>query len=213
MSDRHTADTINDDALDQLYDRLAALHAGEEDGYDPLTVPTPGQWIHEFNRATPARRLEVVAATTEAAEKGRQCFFMGHEKRLADEQHAWVALARVRDVIADMERITGARHWARILRLAVDGEPDPPSGPAATGHVYLSTSCLHNDHAYCQSMTGLNGAKRPGECKKCQAKCICGCHQQTTPATPTVCPACTRADQAGLAPDEQHPHCRTTTEH
>lgn len=44
-------------------------------------------------------------------------------------------------------------------------------------HVYLSTGCLHDDHDYCQSMTGLNGAKRPGECKKCGAKCICPCHQ------------------------------------
>ena len=43
-------------------------------------------------------------------------------------------------------------------------------------HVYLSTGCLHGDHGYCQGMTGLNGAKRPGECKHCQAKCVCDCH-------------------------------------
>ncbi|MDX3549719.1 hypothetical protein PV729_45370 [Streptomyces europaeiscabiei] len=43
-------------------------------------------------------------------------------------------------------------------------------------HRYLSTGCLHGDHAYCQAMTGLNGAKRPGECKFCQASCRCGCH-------------------------------------
>lgn len=30
---------------------------------------------------------------------------------------------------------------------------------------------------------------------------------QTTPNNP--CPACQRADQAGLSPDEQHPHCHT----
>lgn len=45
-------------------------------------------------------------------------------------------------------------------------------------HVYLSTGCYHGDHAYCQSMTGLAGAKRPGECKKCAAKCICLCHRE-----------------------------------
>lgn len=44
-------------------------------------------------------------------------------------------------------------------------------------HVYLSTGCLHDDHDYCQSMTGLNGAKRPGECKHCAARCICRCHR------------------------------------
>jgi hypothetical protein len=57
----------------------------------------------------------------------------------------------------------------------------PTPAPAATGtHVYLSTGCLHGDHGYCQGMTGLAGAKRPGECKHCGTKCICNCH--TTPA-------------------------------
>lgn len=31
-----------------------------------------------------------------------------------------------------------------------------------SGHLYLSTGCLHGEHAYCQSMTGQAGAKRPG---------------------------------------------------
>lgn len=31
-----------------------------------------------------------------------------------------------------------------------------------------------------------------------------------TPKVTAPCPACRRADQAGLAPDEQHPHCATT---
>lgn len=54
--------------------------------------------------------------------------------------------------------------------------------PEATGHVYLSTGCLHGDHDYCKSMTGLNGSKRPGECKHCGAKCTCGCHATPAPA-------------------------------
>lgn len=45
-------------------------------------------------------------------------------------------------------------------------------------HAYLSTGCLHGNHDYCKSMTGLNGAKRPAECKQCRAKCICPCHQE-----------------------------------
>jgi hypothetical protein len=44
-------------------------------------------------------------------------------------------------------------------------------------HAYLSTGCLHDDHGYCQGMTGLNGSKRPGECKFCRAPCQCSCHQ------------------------------------
>ena len=43
-------------------------------------------------------------------------------------------------------------------------------------HAYLSTSCLHSDHDYCQSVTGLNGAKRAARCKFCDAPCVCGCH-------------------------------------
>lgn len=74
--------------------------------------------------------------------------------------------------------------YARTLRAEISVAPFHPE-PAAedeaidqTGHVYLSTGCLHGDHDYCQSMTGLNGAKRPASCKKCGAKCICGCHQE-----------------------------------
>lgn len=48
-------------------------------------------------------------------------------------------------------------------------------------HLYLSTGCLHHDHAYCNNMTGLNGAKRPGECKHCGARCICACHTAPGP--------------------------------
>lgn len=46
-------------------------------------------------------------------------------------------------------------------------------------HVYQSTGCLHDDHDYCQKMTGLAGAKRPGSCKHCDARCICRCHRST----------------------------------
>ena len=46
----------------------------------------------------------------------------------------------------------------------------------ATGHTYLSTGCFHGNHDYCQSMTGLNGSKRPASCKFCSAPCQCFCH-------------------------------------
>lgn len=54
------------------------------------------------------------------------------------------------------------------------------TSPTTTEHVYLSTGCWHGDHAYCQAMTGLNGAKRPAECKKCGVHCICECHSEAT---------------------------------
>ena len=56
-------------------------------------------------------------------------------------------------------------------------------------HDYLSTACHHGDlvlpdgrtgHGYCQSDTGHAGAKTPGDCKFCGAKCTCPCHKTTT---------------------------------
>lgn len=47
-------------------------------------------------------------------------------------------------------------------------------------HVYLSTGCLHSEHGYCQSHTGLSGAKTPAVCKFCKAPCQCPCHRSTT---------------------------------
>jgi hypothetical protein len=43
-------------------------------------------------------------------------------------------------------------------------------------HEYLSTGCLHDQHDYCQSMTGYQGQKRPGQCKFCDAVCSGTCH-------------------------------------
>ena len=64
----------------------------------------------------------------------------------------------------------------------IDEALDQPAPDTSTGHVYLSTGCLHGDHAYCKAMTGMNGAKRPGECKHCRAHCVCGCHTEPAPA-------------------------------
>jgi len=48
-------------------------------------------------------------------------------------------------------------------------------------HVYLSTSCLHGQHDYCQQHTGLSGAKTPARCKFCpdDGRCVCACHRPT----------------------------------
>lgn len=47
-------------------------------------------------------------------------------------------------------------------------------------HDYLSTACLHQRHDYCNAMTGVQGTKRPAQCKWCEARCRCDCH--VTPA-------------------------------
>lgn len=56
-----------------------------------------------------------------------------------------------------------------------------------TEHVYLSTGCLHGEHAYCQSTHGQAGLKTPAQCKFCQAACTCHCHN-TTPGWCLPCP-------------------------
>lgn len=52
-------------------------------------------------------------------------------------------------------------------------------------HSYLSTGCLHGSallpdgrtgHEYCQSETGVTGAKEPACCKVCGVPCYCPCH-------------------------------------
>jgi hypothetical protein len=42
---------------------------------------------------------------------------------------------------------------------------------------------------------------------------LAGTRDLNIPATPVPCPACARAGQAGLAPTEQHPTCRTQEQH
>jgi hypothetical protein len=193
MTDRLTADTINSDALDQLYDRvtraeravrraegseswmakhlarqdsrvngltrdrnrwrnraeraeteLAQLHEGEEPGANPVFEPTPGQWIHQFNQATAAKRLEVVGQLLDTAWRAWACTMNLHEERIHDGRHAEMALNEVRDVVTDMEATTGARTWAGWLRDAMRRGPEhcllcvteqktePASDPAAT---------------------------------------------------------------------------------
>jgi hypothetical protein len=43
-------------------------------------------------------------------------------------------------------------------------------------HVYLSTGCIDEQHKYCSSPVGGQGAKRPGRSKFSDAPCICWCH-------------------------------------
>lgn len=130
MTDRLTADTINDGALDSLYDQLDRLRAGEEDGYDPLTVPTPGQWIWVWNRATPEERHRIVAAFLDDAATASLCRFEGHKQRLGEDRKAWVPLGRVR-ALADRwgSALAPDITYARALRAALN---EPAPGPAAT---------------------------------------------------------------------------------
>lgn len=88
-------------------------------------------------------------------------------------------ITRVREELASLTRGAAlfdydSSHILHRIEDALGEDPDP----CAEGHIYLSTGCMHGaeGHAYCQSMTGLQGVKRGGKCKWCDAQCICACH-------------------------------------
>jgi hypothetical protein len=116
--ERHTAKVAD------LEQQLARLHEGEEPGADPVFEPTPGQWIHQFNQATAAKRLEVVGQLLDTAWRAWACTMNLHEERIHDGRHAEMALNEVRHVVADMEATTGARTWAGWLRDAMKRGPE-----------------------------------------------------------------------------------------
>lgn len=91
------------------------------------------------------------------------------------------------------------KHVSKVLTGSVHGTLDVIEAMAhAAGlvitavppvqHEYLSTSCLHGHHDYCQSGRGAadggeTWAKRPSQCKFCGAPCRCPCHATTTGAS------------------------------
>lgn len=75
---------------------------------------------------------------------------------------------------------TGHDSW-----LCLDGWPshDAVREYLFPPHAYLSTSCFHGEHGYCQSIDGydVDGdpfRKIPGQCKFCDAPCNCSCHRE-----------------------------------
>lgn len=58
---------------------------------------------------------------------------------------------------------------------------------AGREHRYLSTACLHGQHDHCLAMVGFAGAKRPAQCKFCEARCVCPqCHGAAEESDPAV---------------------------
>lgn len=56
-------------AVAQLQRQVAAFHDGEEPYEDERIVPTPGQWIWFWNRATPQRRQAIAALVLEQQDR------------------------------------------------------------------------------------------------------------------------------------------------
>ena len=102
-----------------------------------------------------------------------------YDQRVTQLEAAHARVHHVADLI-DAGAPWTANHQDTAHRLREALGEQHPAATEATGHVYLSTGCLHGEHDYCQAMTGHAGAKRPGQCKFCSALCTCPCHQSTT---------------------------------
>jgi hypothetical protein len=163
--------------------QLAALRQVAR-GYCPAcgrgdAAPTVADWETQKQRADEA---EAQQRLTDAM---RQQNLDAAAAAIQRAEQAEAAIARVRTLAVQSRDHSAAglddyqigRHDLAVDILTALDEPTPaPAGTEETEHVYLSTGCIHGDHTYCKNMTGLNGAKRPGECKHCGTKCICGCH-------------------------------------
>lgn len=69
--------------------------------------------------------------------------------------------------------------WA-VVRQRLAAAAAQRSVTEGAEHVYLSTSCLHGLHEYCQAdkIVDSQGTRRknPSSCKFCKAPCVCTCH-------------------------------------
>lgn len=168
MNDRHTADTITDDALDQLYAQLAELHQEIAAAGTALTDMARKR-NEQMDRADRVRALHQPQHDGSGFPDSQQCSTCSQD---GGDGYQYLV------------------PWPCPTIRALDGEQPAPAPAAtdATGHVYLSTGCLHGDtvlpdgrtgHQYCQSHTGHSGTKTPAQCKFCAAPCTCGCHTDT----------------------------------
>jgi len=132
-------------------EKLAELQEGEEPYEDERVVPTAGQWIWQWNRATPAERLSMAAYRLELMEIANRCQYSGmHRARLAErwddfmaeKQRAEEAEARIAAVRAlhqpdDIGRCAGCRDpryslpvtWPCPTTAALNGPAEQSAGP------------------------------------------------------------------------------------
>lgn len=86
--------------LDAAESEVARLRAGEADEPGPEhCMPTPAQWLREFNDATPERRLQRVEALLGNAEGASRCFLEDHVGRLADHAADAALVRAIRSAI------------------------------------------------------------------------------------------------------------------
>jgi hypothetical protein len=101
-------------------------------------------------------------------------------------QAPWEAVEATLDAIADHVHSLPGDDWDGFVVglagdiLGIDGEPEFPLPIRPDGtHHYVSTYCVHGDHAACRRV-----------CKSCPAECACDCgHPKPAKAAPAPDPA------------------------
>ncbi len=110
-----------------------------------------------YYAGTPGHRLREL----EAAEAERDVWKRNHDD----------AVAALFDTVNERDRYKDRYKDLLLLMVKKFGTPDL--------HIYLSTACLHGQHAYCAACNRPDGtAKEPGQCKFCAAPCVCECGHQ-----------------------------------
>ncbi|MEL3944843.1 hypothetical protein [Streptomyces sp. LNU-CPARS28] len=151
---RHTADTITDDELDALYERLAkAEHEADAAVAAAAQLTTlVGKRSEKAEKTAKAQRQRADIAETELhvlrsglranGADPTQIQNLWAQIRLRNRQWreekqrastAEATIERVRALVADLEGITGARTWAGWLRDAIAHDHPGTTAPRATG--------------------------------------------------------------------------------
>ncbi|MFD4547283.1 hypothetical protein [Streptomyces sp. NPDC058466] len=76
---------LRDERAGQAAD-LERLRAGEEPVTDERVAPSPAQWIWQWNRAKPEKRLSMAAQILDGMPRANNCLMLDHEARLTDLQ-------------------------------------------------------------------------------------------------------------------------------
>lgn len=112
-----TKSTVGTEELRQEVD---FLREGEEGGWTPETIPTPGQYLKRLHGLDAEQRLQSLDTLIGAAEVGRQCVMSLHEANLQElRQRAmttWSALAAIATLCRDPQR-DGLVHVSEIAEL------------------------------------------------------------------------------------------------
>lgn len=112
------------DVIAGLRKEIDDLRHGEEAGYVPEVMPTPGQWYRRLHDMDPTRRMAMVTSLVAAAEAGHACAMARHAGELEElrsrAMRLWSTLHGISELCRDSDR-DGLVHVGEIVDLLPDG--------------------------------------------------------------------------------------------